>query len=163
MITRYSASFLVLGLVGASVGASVGVAPLSAAAVELTADQQQWVMPRTPDGHPDLQGNWSNATITPGNPLPEPMSTAIRGAAAALHAWRTARLGWTRSLPFAFTHDAVRDYSMEFSSSLLSVWNKFYEIETSLSWLCCVPKQCIEVAAAAQLLTDDNLTRVYIQ
>jgi len=22
-------------------------------------------MPRTPDGHPDLQGNWSNATITP--------------------------------------------------------------------------------------------------
>ena len=61
MIARYSASFLVLGLAGAS----VGVAPLSAAAVELTPDQQQWVMPRTSDGHPDLQGNWSNATITP--------------------------------------------------------------------------------------------------
>ena len=26
---------------------------------------QQWVVPRTPDGHPDLQGNWSNATLTP--------------------------------------------------------------------------------------------------
>ena len=26
---------------------------------------QQWVPPRTPDGHPDFQGNWSNATITP--------------------------------------------------------------------------------------------------
>ena len=25
----------------------------------------QWVMPRTPDGHPDLQGNWTNATLTP--------------------------------------------------------------------------------------------------
>ena len=25
----------------------------------------QWVAPRTADGHPDLQGNWSNATITP--------------------------------------------------------------------------------------------------
>ena len=61
MIAHYSASFLVLGLAGAS----VGVAPLSAAAVELTPDQQQWVMPRTSDGHPDLQGNWSNATITP--------------------------------------------------------------------------------------------------
>ncbi len=61
MIARYSASFLVLGLVGAS----VGVAPLAAAAVDLTPDQQQWVMPRTSDGHPDLQGNWSNATITP--------------------------------------------------------------------------------------------------
>ena len=61
MIARYSASLLVLGLAGAS----VGVAPLSAAAVELTPDQRQWVMPRTSDGHPDLQGNWSNATITP--------------------------------------------------------------------------------------------------
>ncbi len=61
MIARYSASLLVLGLAGAS----VGVAPLFAAAVELTPDQRQWVMPRTSDGHPDLQGNWSNATITP--------------------------------------------------------------------------------------------------
>ena len=26
---------------------------------------QQWVMPRTPDGHPDLQGMWRNATMTP--------------------------------------------------------------------------------------------------
>ncbi len=24
-----------------------------------------WVVPRTPAGHPDLQGNWSNATVTP--------------------------------------------------------------------------------------------------
>ena len=24
-----------------------------------------WTMPRTADGHPDLQGNWSNATVTP--------------------------------------------------------------------------------------------------
>ena len=24
-----------------------------------------WIAPRTPDGHPDLQGNWSNATLTP--------------------------------------------------------------------------------------------------
>ena len=24
-----------------------------------------WVVPRTPDGHPDLQGNWTNVTITP--------------------------------------------------------------------------------------------------
>ena len=26
---------------------------------------QQWVVPRTPDGHPDLQGNWTNVTLTP--------------------------------------------------------------------------------------------------
>jgi hypothetical protein len=24
-----------------------------------------WTMPRTPDGHPDLQGNWTNETMTP--------------------------------------------------------------------------------------------------
>ena len=24
-----------------------------------------WVVPRTPDGHPDLQGNWTNSTLTP--------------------------------------------------------------------------------------------------
>ncbi len=27
--------------------------------------QGAWVAPRTPDGHPDLQGFWTNATITP--------------------------------------------------------------------------------------------------
>jgi hypothetical protein len=25
----------------------------------------RWVAPRTPEGHPDLQGNWTNATLTP--------------------------------------------------------------------------------------------------
>ena len=25
----------------------------------------RYVAPRTPDGHPDLQGNWTNATLTP--------------------------------------------------------------------------------------------------
>ncbi|MEC9297796.1 MAG: hypothetical protein VYA38_00740, partial [Gemmatimonadota bacterium] len=24
-----------------------------------------WEVPRTADGHPDLQGNWTNATLTP--------------------------------------------------------------------------------------------------
>ncbi len=27
--------------------------------------QKPWTLPRTPDGHPDLQGYWSNASITP--------------------------------------------------------------------------------------------------
>src|SRR2546427_9559320 len=29
------------------------------------ASATQWVVPRTPDGKPDLQGNWSNETQTP--------------------------------------------------------------------------------------------------
>ena len=27
-------------------------------------DAGNWVVPRTAGGHPDLQGNWSNATVT---------------------------------------------------------------------------------------------------
>ena len=67
MIARYSASLLALSFVGAS----ALVAPPSAAAREPTSDRQQWVVPRTPDGRPDLQGNWSNATITPMQRRPE--------------------------------------------------------------------------------------------
>ena len=53
MTMRYSIS--VLGLCVA----------IAAAGLLFPAAAQQWVMPRTPDGHPDLQGNWNNATITP--------------------------------------------------------------------------------------------------
>jgi hypothetical protein len=30
-----------------------------------TAKAKGWTIPRTPDGHPDLQGTWTNATLTP--------------------------------------------------------------------------------------------------
>jgi len=28
-------------------------------------DAEEWEIPRTPDGHPDLQGNWTNQSMTP--------------------------------------------------------------------------------------------------
>ncbi len=37
----------------------------NAAAQARASDAGQWEVPRTPDGHPDLQGNWSNSTLTP--------------------------------------------------------------------------------------------------
>ena len=37
----------------------------SAAAQNRTSDAGKWEVPRTPDGHPDLQGNWTNMTLTP--------------------------------------------------------------------------------------------------
>jgi hypothetical protein len=44
--------------------AGLGFAPASVAA-QVAAAAGQWVAPRTEHGHPDLQGNWSNATLTP--------------------------------------------------------------------------------------------------
>ena len=37
----------------------------TAAAQARASDAGAWEVPRTPDGHPDLQGNWTNVTLTP--------------------------------------------------------------------------------------------------
>jgi hypothetical protein len=38
---------------------------LSAWAASSLAQEKQWIAPRTPDGQPDIQGIWTNPTITP--------------------------------------------------------------------------------------------------
>jgi hypothetical protein len=53
-----TALFLALGL-------SIPVAGSLTPAAAQGPTQPEWEVPRTPDGHPDLQGNWTNATITP--------------------------------------------------------------------------------------------------
>ncbi len=40
-------------------------AMLATAPAKAPAAPKKWVLLRTPDGHPDIQGNWSNATLTP--------------------------------------------------------------------------------------------------
>jgi len=60
MNSRFSRALLVPCIAGAAVALCMPVAaqaPSSAFG--------EWVVPRTPDGHPDLQGNWSSATLTP--------------------------------------------------------------------------------------------------
>ena len=37
----------------------------TATAQARSSDAERWEVPRTPDGHPDLQGNWTNSTLTP--------------------------------------------------------------------------------------------------
>ncbi len=60
MSMRYSTSLLGLCI------AIAATAVLSPAAAQASApDGEQWVVPRTPEGHPDLQGNWTNSTLTP--------------------------------------------------------------------------------------------------
>jgi hypothetical protein len=45
--------------------ASAGLLLVQTAAQTPASGGKPWTLPRTPDGHPDLQGNWTNATITP--------------------------------------------------------------------------------------------------
>ena len=59
MTARYITKFMALSIAAASV-----LSALSPGAAQAQArDASDWVVPRTPDGHPDLQGNWSNATL----------------------------------------------------------------------------------------------------
>ena len=51
------------------IAAAMALAPPNTAAQTATSKQpktaQPWAPPRTADGRPDLQGIWSNATLTP--------------------------------------------------------------------------------------------------
>ena len=49
-------------LVAVALGASV---PVGAQPPAKAATSRPWTVPRTPDGRPDLQGIWTNATLTP--------------------------------------------------------------------------------------------------
>jgi hypothetical protein len=49
-----------------------------------SAQSKPWVMPRTPDGKPDLQGNWTNETQTPLERLGTQSATLTEEQAAAL-------------------------------------------------------------------------------
>src|SRR5580700_2961390 len=61
---RLLASFGVLAVVfAAPLPGQVGNA--SSKPAPATGNARSWTVPRTPDGHPDLQGTWTNATLTP--------------------------------------------------------------------------------------------------
>jgi hypothetical protein len=60
MTMRHSSSLL-----GLCVAIAVAALLSPATAQAQARGGEQWVVPRTADGHPDLQGNWTNQTITP--------------------------------------------------------------------------------------------------
>ena len=66
--------------------------------------QPSWTTPRTPDGQPDLQGVWTNATLTPferpASMAGKPFLTEAEAAAIALQQAQVAMIrsaGWRRS------------------------------------------------------------------
>ncbi len=60
VMSRYSALLLVVLCVIAAPGVVS-----TAAAQARASDAENLEVPRTPDGHPDLQGSWTNSTMTP--------------------------------------------------------------------------------------------------
>jgi hypothetical protein len=62
---------------------------------------QEWTVPRTPWGHPDLEGLWTNATLTPFQRPPELGTKAFyeAGEVAAVEQERRAQTNADRELP----------------------------------------------------------------
>ena len=54
-----------IGLLLAVICATAASGVASTAAAQNSGPTPRWEVPRTPDGHPDLQGNWTNQTLTP--------------------------------------------------------------------------------------------------
>ena len=61
-----SAAMAAFVMLCAQTRASGQTAPAATKAVKTTANTSKaWTLPHTPDGHPDLQGDWTNSTETP--------------------------------------------------------------------------------------------------
>jgi hypothetical protein len=81
--------------------------------------QGQWTVPRTAHGHPDLQGNWSNATITP---IERP-----RGQAAVLTAEEVAqREGRADAIVTALAQPSDPDRGAPEAGSDIGAYNYVY-------------------------------------
>jgi hypothetical protein len=64
-MARFSGSVALRLVVVGAAACSVVLLPLPVAGQASTARHKTWTPSRTPDGHPDLQGIWTNPTITP--------------------------------------------------------------------------------------------------
>ncbi|HTE39221.1 MAG TPA: hypothetical protein VK629_00230 [Steroidobacteraceae bacterium] len=99
--TRHTGRALVRAI-ALSLGMSVGLSAIPFALLAQApakpaakAPSKAWVVPRTPDGKPDLQGNWSNETQTPfermgntGRALTDAQAAALEKRAADVEEFR---------------------------------------------------------------------------
>ena len=74
-VSRYTLAVMLAMLAFAALQATAQT-NVAAAKAKTPAAKRNWIQPRTPDGQPDLQGIWSNATTTP---LERPSSAGGKG------------------------------------------------------------------------------------
>jgi len=104
-LLRYSA----VAAVALFVGALTAPTPLGAQApAAIAKPKPKWVLPRTPDGKPDLQGNWTNETQTPlermtggGSTLTDTQAAAIEKRALQVEEYRDKQSDPNRPAPKA--------------------------------------------------------------
>jgi len=98
--------------------------PAAQAPARLAASEKPWVSPRTPDGHPDLQGFWSNASITPLQRPPELGSkefyTAEEAAAVDKKEF-TERTSWDRLGNQARVHYDMSQFGLDVSQAKVAL------------------------------------------
>jgi hypothetical protein len=86
MMPRSLASLGVVAALVVTASYAVAQSPAPAAAEKTSPKAKTWTAPRLPDGHPDLQGVWTNATLTPLERAPQfadkPTLTEKEAAAA---------------------------------------------------------------------------------
>jgi hypothetical protein len=102
---------LVVGGLAAAYAPIAAQAPKAAAPVArpaAPAAKKPWVVPRTPDGKPDLQGNWTNETQTPlermtpgGLTLTDAQAKAIEDRAQVVEEYRDKQSDPNRAAPKA--------------------------------------------------------------
>ena len=91
-----SALAFALAMLGGSLAAQTPAKPAPA----MGAKPKPWVVPRTPDGKPDLQGNWTNETQTPLERMGKQGATLTTDEASAIE---------TRAKTFAEELDKASD------------------------------------------------------
>jgi hypothetical protein len=100
---------------------SISVASALIALASDTALAQDWTVPRTPWGHPDLEGLWTNATLTPFQRPPELGTKAFYepDEVAAVEQERRAQTNADRELP-AGQVGSYNDFFFERGSGIVA-------------------------------------------
>jgi len=102
-----------------------------AAAQSRAESPKKWTTPRTPDGRPDLQGIWTNATITP---FERPRELAAKNTSPNRKRPSMRRRSWRRAIGIAEAAIPIADVGELITSFGSTVVPKSYRPGERRSW-----------------------------